>query len=354
MFGRLKLKSLAWSAISSLFIVLTSCGAESTALKVEHIVGEAQGTTYAVTLVDSEVSVSRAELDSIFKKFDNSLSTYKSNSLISQLNEISDSITVKDTFGYFGACYQLSRHVYEMTGGAFDPSVFPLIKGYGFMDDIETPLSDSLRLALLNVVSFEKDKLHRVYFKDDKVSYKKQSPEFKLDFNAIAQGLSVDVVADYLDRKGIKNYYIEVGGEIRVAGNNKDGIPWRIGIDVPKEGTSEVREIENILSVTNKAVATSGNYRKFYEKDGKKYAHTIDPKTGLPVQHSLLSATVIANSCALADAYATAFMVIGADSVFQLLSANPKLDIECYLLEADGRDGFIRKMSPGFEEYIAE
>lgn len=316
--------------------------------------GEAQGTTYTVTLVDSEVSVSRAELDSIFKEFDYSLSTYKSNSLISQLNEVADSITVTDTFGYFGACYQLSRHVYDVTGGAFDPSVFPLIKGYGFMDDLETPLSDSLRLALLNVVSFEKDKLHQVYFKDDKVSYTKQSPEFKLDFNAIAQGLSVDVVADHLDKKGIKNYYIEVGGEIRVAGNNKDGIPWRIGIDVPKEVASEVREIENVLSVSNKAIATSGNYRKFYEKDGKKYAHTIDPKTGLPVRHSLLSATVIANSCALADAYATAFMVVGADSALQLIEANPELEIECYLLEADGKDGFIRKMSPGFEQYIAE
>lgn len=316
--------------------------------------GEAQGTTYTVTLVDSDVSISRAELDSIFKEFDYSLSTYIPNSLISQLNEVADSVTLTDTFGYFGACYQLSRHVYDVTDGAFDPSVFPLIKGYGFMDDIETPLSDSLRLALLNVVSFEKDKLHEIYFKDDKVAYAKQSPEFKLDFNAIAQGLSVDVVADHLDKKGIKNYYIEVGGEIRVAGNNKDGIPWRIGIDVPREVASEVREIENILSVSNKAVATSGNYRKFYEKDGKKYAHTINPKTGLPVEHSLLSATVIANSCALADAYATAFMVVGADSALQLIEANPKLDIECYLLEADGKDGFIRRMSPGFEEFIAK
>ena len=143
--------------------------------------GEAQGTSYTVTLVDSYVSVSRAELDSIFKEFDYSLSTYKSNSLISQLNDVLDSITVTDTFGYFGACYQLSRHVYDITGGAFDPSVFPFIKGYGFMDDLETPLSDSLRLDLLNIVSFEKDKLHRVKFKGDKVSYTKQSREFKLN-----------------------------------------------------------------------------------------------------------------------------------------------------------------------------
>ena len=139
-----------------------------------------------------------------------------------------------------------------------------------------------------------------------------------------------------------------------MAGKNKDGVQWRIGIDVPKEIGSEVREIENILSVSNKAVATSGNYRKFYVKDGKKYAHTIDPKTGLSVQHSLLSVTVIANSCALADAYATAFMVIGADSALQLVAANPELDIECYLLEADGKDEFIRKMSPGCVQYIAE
>lgn len=354
MFGRLKHKSLVWSAISSLFIVLISCGSDSTTLKVEHVMGEAQGTTYTVTLIDSDISVSRSELDSIFREFDNSLSTYKANSLITQINESSDSISITDTFGYFGACYQLSRHVYDITGGAFDPSVFPLIKGYGFMDDLQTPLSDSLRLALLNVVSFAKGKHHNVLFKDDKVSYSKSSPDFKLDFNAIAQGLSVDVVADHLDNRGVMNYYIEVGGEIRVKGKNKDGVPWRIGIDVPREIVSDVREIENVLSVTDKAVATSGNYRKFYEKDGKKYAHTIDPTTGLPVQHSLLSATVIANNCALADAYATAFMVVGADSALQLIKANPDLNIECYLLEADGKDGFRRKMSPGFTQFIAE
>jgi thiamine biosynthesis lipoprotein len=304
--------------------------------------------------VDSDVSVERNELDSIFRQFDNSLSTYKPNSLITQINESTDSISVLDTFGYFGACYQLSSYVYDITKGAFDPSVFPLIKGYGFMDDLETPLSDSLREALLNVVSFEKNEWHRVKFENDVLSYSKSSPEFKLDFNAIAQGLSVDVIAKHLDGKGIENYYLEVGGEIRVKGTNKDGVPWRIGIDVPSEMASEFREMENVLSVSNKAIATSGNYRKFYEKDGKKYAHTIDPKTGLPVQHSLLSATVIANSCALADAYATAFMVVGADSALRIIEANPKLNIKCYLLEADGKDGFTRKMSPGFEQFIAE
>lgn len=354
MHGKLKRRILSWSVIFSLISFTNSCGIEPRELKVEYVVGETQGTTYSVTTVDSEIAISRMELDSIFRQFDNTLSTYKPHSLITQLNESLDSITITDTFGYFGTCYEMSREVYNKTKGAFDPSVYPLIKGYGFMDNLETPISDSMRLGLMNIVSFEKDKLHRVKFNGDKVSCTKQSREFKLDFNAIAQGLSVDIVADHLDKKGIKNYYIEVGGEIRVAGKNKDGVQWRIGIDVPKEIGLEVREIENILSVSNKAVATSGNYRKFYVKDGKKYAHTIDPKTGLPVQHSLLSVTVIAKSCALADAYATAFMVIGADSALQLVAANPELDIECYLLEADGKDEFIRKMSSGCVQYIAE
>ncbi len=316
--------------------------------------GEAQGTTYTVTLVDSKVSVSRAELDSIFRQFDNSLSTYEPNSLITQLNESLDSISILDTFGYFGACYQLSQHVYDLTKGSFDPSVFPLIKGYGFMDGLQTPLTDSLRLDLLKVVSFEKGKLHQARFRNNIVSYVKVVPGFKLDFNAIAQGLSVDVIAAHLDKRGVKNYYIEVGGEIKVKGSNKEGVPWRIGIDVPSQMTSEFREIENVLSVTDKAVATSGNYRKFYEKDGKKYAHTIDPKTGLPVQHNLLSATVISNSCALADAFATAFMVVGADSALRIIEANPELKIECYLLEADDKSGFTRKMSQGFKQFIAQ
>lgn len=354
MFGKLKRKILSWSVISSGIVFFTSCTSESSVLKVESLFGETQGTTYSITLVDSDVTVSKFELDSLFKQFDNSLSTYVPSSLISGMNAATDSVLVVDTFGYVGACYQISQSVYQLTNGAFDPSVFPLIKGYGFMDDLKTPLSDSLRLALLEVVSFQKGKHHDISFNGNNITYQKKTESFKLDFNAVAQGLSVDVVADFLNRKGIVNYYVEVGGEIKVKGHNKDGVPWRIGIDVPKETASENREIENILSVTDMAVATSGNYRKFYEKDGQKYSHTIDPQSGLPVDHNLLSATVIAKDCATADAYATAFMVIGSEKALDFVKTHPNLNLECYLLEADSSGGFQRKMSSGFSKFLAE
>lgn len=352
MFGNLKLKTLSWSVISSVSIVLLSCTQKS--VNVSSVIGETQGTTYTVTIVDSEVSVTRHELDSIFKQFDNSLSTYVETSLISEMNKAVDSVNVVDTFGYVGACYQLSQSVYQFSNGAFDPSVYPLIKGYGFMDDLKTPLNDSTRNYLLQLVSFEKDKNHSIRFDGKNIKYKKLKSEFKLDFNAIAQGLSVDVIADFLDKKGIDNYYVEVGGELKVKGLNKDGIPWRIGVDVPKESNSGNRELENILSITNKALATSGNYRKFYEVDGKKYSHTIDPKSGLPVKHSLLSATVVADNCAVADAYATTFMVIGADSALKFVAQHPELKLDCYLLVADSAGHIDRRMSSQFEQYLAK
>lgn len=355
MFGNLKHKIQGWSVISSFLVLLGSCtNQESSTLKVETVRGETQGTTYSVTLVDSDLSVSRSQLDSIFKQFDYSLSTYIPGSLISKMNEVSDSIFVVDTFGYVGACYQVSQSVFQHTDGAFDPSVYPLIKGYGFMDDLQTPISDSLRLELLNMVSFEKNKHHSVVFSGNQINYIKHTDQFKLDFNAVAQGLSVDVIADYLNRIGVSNYYVEVGGEIKVKGHNKDGVPWRIGIDVPKENMEETREIENILSVTEVAVATSGNYRKFYERDGRKYSHTINPRNGLPVDHGLLSATVIAKDCATADAYATAFMVMGTESTLSFIKDHPELQLECYLLEADSTGNFIRKMSEGFSKYLAD
>src|SRR5690606_15753016 len=145
-------------------------------------------------------------------------------------------------------------------------------------------------------------------FENNSIQLTKKHPNFKIDFNAVAQGLSVDVVDQFLKAKGYQNYYIEIGGELIVRGHNREGENWRIGIDSPEENLTK-RELENVLVLSNKAVATSGNYRKFYEVDGVKYSHTLSPATGFPVRHSLLSATVVANDAGTADAYATAFMV---------------------------------------------
>jgi thiamine biosynthesis lipoprotein len=178
-----------------------------------------------------------------------------------------------------------------------------------------------------------------------------------LDFNAIAQGLSVDVICEFLEKQGIQNYYVEIGGELRVKGTNKEGQAWRIGIDLADESNAESqqsRTLSAIIAVENAAVATSGSYRKFYEKDGKKFSHTIDPKTGYPVQHNLLSATVVAENAAFADAMATVFMVWGTEKTIDFVKNHPELKLEILLQFVDENGEMEYYMSPGLKLMLQE
>lgn len=314
--------------------------------------GETQGTTYTIILAEKKANFSQQEITDLLRRFDMSLSTYVDSSVITRLNQSKGEGSVVDESGYFKKCYFLSEEVFSNSKGAFDPSVYPLVEGWGFMKDLKTPLSKSKVDSILQFVSFEKGKFHDIRFSGDSIILNKKDDRFKFDFNAIAQGLSVDVVADFIQSRGHKNFYVEIGGEMVVKGKNRESKPWKIGIDVPKENVkSEVRQLENVLSVSNRAIATSGNYRKFYIKDGKKYAHTLDPRTGYPVQHSLLSATVISGDCATSDAYATVFMVIGLEETKKFLKEHSDLGLEVYLLyDNDGSIG--RYYSPSAERYL--
>lgn len=352
MFGKRKHKTLVLSVIISLF-VLASCQETTDQLTFHEIHGETQGTTYSIIIVEENVTLAKKSIDSLFSAFDASLSTYVPTSVISQLNNSKDQLTITDETGFFKKCYSLSKDVYSKTNGAFDPSVFPLVKGWGFMSNMETPLSQTEVDSILAFISFQSEKLHSIRFDGSSIELTKKHPSFQLDFNAIAQGLSVDVVDDFLKTKGYKNYYIEIGGELIVRGHNREGEKWKIGVDAPKENLDE-RELNAVLSVSNKAIATSGNYRKFYEVDGVKYAHTLDPTTGFPVQHSLLSVTVIANDAARADAYATAFMVMGADKTLAFVKSHPKEQLEVYLLYANDQGEILSRMSDGFSGFIEE
>ena len=174
-----------------------------------------------------------------------------------------------------------------------------------------------------------------------------------LDCSAIAKGYGVDVVARYLRSLGIRNFMVEIGGEVVTSGVNPQRLPWRVGVVKPSEDSLNVNnELQTILNVTDKAMATSGNYRNFYYKNGKRFAHTIDPKTGSPVQHSLLSATVLADECAVADAYATSFMVMGLERAKKLLERHPELMV--YLIYDDGKDGLAVWFSPSLQDKIEE
>ena len=332
LFGKMKHKLRILSVIFSLALI----GCDSTENKVVEgfeLKGEAQGTTYTIIIAEEILNISKTEIDSILKVFDTSLSTYVPTSHISQLNASEKRYHFYDVGGFFRTCYTNSLAVFEETKGSFDPSVFPLIEGWGFFKKMDTPLEQSEIDSLLTFVSFEPGRHHQMNVANDSIYFSKSDARFKLDFNAIAQGQSIDVLYEFIRKKGHTNFYIELGGELRVSGKNREGVKWKVGIDTPSESNSgeDGRSISGILNLENKAVATSGNYRNFYEKDGRKFAHTLDPKTGYPVTHSLLSATVITDECSIADAFATAFMVVGLEESKKLIKSS-QYELEVVLI----------------------
>jgi len=350
MFGRKKRRLLICSAIIS---ITFGCSSNKASIPGFEISGETQGTTYSIIVAEDQLNFTQIEIDALLKRFDDALSTYVNDSKISQLNNSTEDFSFIDSEGFFKTCYTNSRDVYEASNGMFDPSVFPLIEGWGFFKHIDTPLIQTKIDSILTFVSFDENKLHKIVFSNDSVLFTKLDPRFKLDFNAIAQGQSIDVLYDFLESKGHENFYVEVGGELRVKGTNRDGEKWRIGIDTPKELNSGTgtRSISGILNIENKAVATSGNYRNFYEKDGKKFSHTLNPKTGYPVKHNLLSATVITDNCALADAYATVFMVIGLEKTRAFL-AETKRNLEAVLIYEDEKGKLSSFSTKGAQSMI--
>lgn len=288
--------------------------------------GQAQGTTYHITYLAGAYSNYRESIDSIFKAIDASLSTYQPGSLISRINR-NDSTAETDQ--HFGTVFRAAMAVSQKTGGLFDITVGPLINAYGFGPNkkrqIDPRLVDSLRL----LVGFSKVELQA-----QKVI--KADPKMQLDFNAIAQGYTVDVLAQFLEARGIGHYLIELGGELRAKGEKAKGQPWTVGIEVPEENPGSGQALQTTIALHNQSLATSGNYKKFYVENGKKFTHIIDPLTGLPARNSLLSATVVAADCMTADAYATAFMVMGVDRAKAFLAANPGLGLEVFFIYDDG------------------
>ena len=280
--------------------------------------GSAQGTYYHIQYMSNGGKDFHLQMDSIFREIDSSLSIYKEYSLISKLNNGQN----LKTDLLFNEVFLAAEKVYLESEGNFDCSVSPLVKAWGFYKDTlgDSIVIDSVKFRnILPFIGFDKIKL----IKDSLILPK----GMRLDFNAIAQGYTVDVIAQFLQAQGDSNYLIEVGGELLSKGKNADGNTWRVGVDKPSENIDENGRFQFILNLKNKALATSGNYRKFYEKDGVKYAHTINPFTGFPTQNRLLSATVIHDNCMLADAYATAFMVMGVKKSKQFVKSHPEIEI---------------------------
>ena len=299
------------------------------------------GTVYHITYqydenLEKEI---RAEL----MKVDQSLSPFNESSIISQINRNESDVKTNEMFL---SVVQLAQQISKETEGAFDITVAPLVNmwGFGFKKE-QTPSKETVD-SILAITGYEK-----ITITNGKVI--KQDPRIMLDCSAIAKGYGCDVVAHFLKKRDIKNFMVEIGGEIVTSGMNSRKEPWHIGVTKPTEDSLNIgNELQTVLNITDKAMATSGNYRNFYYKDGKKYAHTIDPKTGYPVQHNILSATVLANNCATADAYATSFMVLGLEKAQKVLEHHPEL--MAYFIYTDENDEYAVWYSPALKDKIVE
>ena len=278
------------------------------------------GTVYNITYQYGEDL--QQEIEAELQKVDGEFSMFNSESTVARLNR-GDSTVERSNM--FNEVFDLAQTVNKETCGAFDVTVAPLVNAWGFgfkHEQLPTPQ--------------QVDSLMRIHD--------------QMDFSAIAKGFGCDVVARLLKSKGIDNFMVEIGGEVVVSGHNDKDQLWHIGVNKPVDDTLHVDgELQTVLSITDHAMATSGNYRNFYYQDGKKYAHTIDPRTGYPVQHSLLSATVIADDCATADAYATSFMVLGVDGAQEVLLRHPEL--MAYLIYVDENGELTVWSSPALKDY---
>ena len=284
--------------------------------------GITQGTSYTIKYISEGGEDYKQQIDILLLEIDSSLSTYKEYSLISRLNK-GEKIKIDN---YFKDVFDAAKKVYIESDGDFDCSIAPLSNywGFGFEDDISEIDSAEVKRRL-NLVDFSKIKIV-----NDSLLLPKG---MQLDFNSIAQGYSVDVVASFLEGKGIKNYLVEIGGELKANGVNPDGEYWTVGIDKPQEEIDLSDRYQLIISLENTSLATSGNYRKFKEINGVKYSHTINTKTGYFAKNRMLSVTIIHPSCMLSDAYATAFMAMGIKKSKEFSNLHPELKV--YIVYSD-------------------
>lgn len=331
-----KIKIYTTLVIAILF-TLQSCKPDETYTRIS---GETQGTTYNIIYNKGEML--KKQIDSLLHNFDMSLSTYIDGTIISKVNQNEEVILD----AYFITVFEKSMEISENTGGMFDITVAPLINAYGFGFTEETGVSDTIIDSLLQFVGFDKIKLE-----NNKII--KTDPRVMIDCNAIAQGYAVDIVADFLDKKGCNNYMIEIGGELITKGQNEFGENWKIGIDKPIEGSNtETRQIQTIVTISDKAMATSGDYRRYKVKDGVKYSHSINPKTGKTTHDNLLSVTILADDCMTADGYATACMIVGLEKATEIV--NNYDGMEAYFIFSGQNGEFEVYFTEGFNKFILE
>ena len=319
-------------------ILVFSCASEPKNEVLVSNYGYTQGTTYSIRYMSVDAVDYQKDIDSVLQVVDLSMSTYMEESLISKINRNESMQTDSLFFRVFETAMQIANE----TEGAFDPTIASVVNYWGFGFEKITNKDEAKLKDLMHSVGYEK-----LSIKDSLIV--KSNPNTQIDFNAIAQGFTVDLVGEHLQKLGITNYMIEIGGELKCSGLNAHGELWRIGIDKPSESIQKDR-FQAIIEVNNKSVASSGNYRKFKvdEETGLKYAHTINPKTGRPVQTNLLGVTIVTESCMKADAIATACMVMGLEDSKLYLTDHPEID--ALFIYSGPKGEWLQYQTEGFEK----
>lgn len=335
-------KILFLSVLIPSMFALSFCSGPTKVKQAIRLKGDAQGTYYSMAYFDSLNRNLQPQVDSILRAFDQSVSLWLPGSILSRVNR-NDTTVVLDK--HFIGNFKMSQLVSKATGGAFDMTVGPLVEVWGFGFQSREKVGKRMVDSLLPFVGYQNIRLL-----NGKVI--KKYPQMRIDFNGIAQGYSDDVVGRFFESKGIKNYLIDIGGEVAAKGQKPDGEAWKVGIEKPAENRDSPRILKAVIALRNLSVATSGSYRKYYIENGIRYSHTIDPKTGFPVQHSLLSVSVLTNNTGMADAYATAFMVMGYKKSRKFVESHKNL--EAFFIWDKPGSGFQTYATAGFKKVLLE
>lgn len=310
--------------ILAIVAVLASCSKQPQRIQYEGIT---QGSYFSIIYYDNEGREFEHEIDSIFKEVDNSVSLWNENSIIRKVNRNEDVVVNQ----IFRDNFEWAKKASEFSEGAFDATIGPLVSAWGFHYKRELEMTPEMVDSIRQLVNYQ-----NIEIVDDKVV--KANPNMTLDFNAVAQGYTTDLIGKFLESKGIYNYLVDVGGEIMARGTKPNSDLWTIGIEKPAEKFDSERSVQIKIQLKDKGIVTSGNYRKYIEKDGVRYSHSIDPTTGYPVEQNLLSATVIADNASWADCLATICMIVGKEKASKLLENQ---GVEAYFIYVDN-DGRIQ------------
>lgn len=326
--------------IISVVFIISAC--KTAPSKYIYNQGFVYGTMYHVVYESPNGKDFQDEITQKLDEYNQIFSTYEPTSTISKIN---NNESVKPG-SLFLECYKRSMEISEITDGAFDITAGPMVNAWGFGPEDKKKMTQEIVDSLKEITGYQK-----IQLKDGRIL--KDNPNMKLDMSAVAKGFTCDLMGIFLEEKGCENYMVEIGGEVVALGKNEKGRVWTIGISKPDETSFFASsDLQAKVQLPEHALATSGNYRNFYEENGKRYAHTIDPATGYPVQHSLLSTTVLADDCMTADAFATSFMVLGLEKSIEIANQHPEIKVYFIYAGDDGENQVY--MSEEFKEHLVK